>query len=192
MLRTTIATLLAFVATSALAEQPSYNYVQVGYQKIEIDDISPGSDADGDGLGVLGSFEIGDQFHVFGGYARGDFDFDVDIDQYNVGLGWHRGLTNSLDFIAELSYVRAEAEAFGFSADEDGYGASIGLRGFATPKVELLGMIDYVDLGSGSDDTSVEGALRYHFSKRFALDINAGVGDDVTTYGAGFQVYFGR
>lgn len=192
MLRTTIATLFAFAAASAVAEQPSYDYVQVGYQKIEIDDVSPGVDADGDGLGIMGSFEIGDQFHVFGGYARGDFDFDVDIDQYNVGLGWHRGLTNSLDFIAELSYVRAEADFAGFSADEDGYGASIGLRGFASRNVELLGMIDYVDVGSGSGDTSVEGALRYHFSKRFALDVNAGVGDDFTTYGAGFQLYFGR
>ena len=192
MLRSFTAILFAFVATSVLAEQPSYNYVQIGYQKIEVDEVFPGVDVDGDGFGIAASLEVGDSLHIFGGYSQADFDFDVDIDQLNFGLGYHTGISDSLDFVAELSWIRAEADFAGFSDDEDGYGASIGLRGFAGRSVELVGMIDYVDIGSGSGDTSVEGALRYYFSPRFALDINAGTGDDVTTYGAGFQLYFGR
>lgn len=183
---------LLSIATTAMATEPSYTYLQVGYQKAELDDVIPGVDIDGDGYGIGGSFELGDSFHVFGAYATTDFDYDLDLEQMHVGVGYHWSMTDSVDLVAEASFVRAEATQPGASTSEDGYGATLGVRGFASEKLELAASVDYVDVGSGSGETSYDGAARYYFMPNFALDLNIGFGDDIKTYGAGLQFYFGK
>lgn len=182
------AVLLA-LASPAFADGLSYNYLEAGFAQIDLDDDIV--DVDGDGFEIGGSFEVGDQLFVFADYGSADFDFGVDLDQLSVGLGFHTPLSNNADFVAKIAYVSAEVSAFGFSADEDGFGASIGLRGKPSERVELEGFIDYVDLGDG-DDTSVSGAAWYEFTEAFAVGLNVGLGDDVTSYGIGARLYFGQ
>lgn len=191
MLRSTSILVLVAFAMPAIAAELSYSYVEAGYQKIELDDSS-GFSVDGDGFGIGGSFEIGDSFHVFGSYASSSFDFSVDLDEYSLGAGYHTSITNNVDAVFELAYVRAEANTpFGFSVDDDGYGASVGVRAMLGENFELAGSVNYVDLGD-SDGTSFDGTARYYVTPAFALGINAGFGDDVTTYGASMQWYFGK
>jgi len=183
----------AACAALLLASMPatadiSYNFVQAGWQAVDIDD----PDVDGDGIGVSGSFEIGEQFHAFAGYSTADFDFGVDLDQITVGLGFNTPIADQTDFVARLGYVEAEIDASGFgSADENGYAASIGLRSMVAPSVELAGSLNYVDFGDG-DDTSVSGQALYYFNEQFALGAGAEFGDDVTSYGVAIRFYFGN
>lgn len=191
MLRYITSLLIVAFAAPTVAGELSYTYIQGGYQRVELDDIS-GIEVDGDGYAIGGSIEVGENFHLFADYAATDFDFGVDFDQYSLGVGYHASITNNLDAVFEVSYVRAEAEVIGFSVDDDGYGASIGVRSMLGERFELGGSVNYVDLGSGSDDTSLDGTARYYLTPAFAVGISAGVADDETTYGAALQWYFGK
>lgn len=190
MLRSIGLLLLLGMVTPALADGPSYNYLDLRYQEIDLDDSF--LDVDGDGYSISGSFEVGETMHVFAGYGTSDFDFGVDLDELVVGGGVHTALTPSVDFVANIAYVRAEASAPGASIDEDGFGASVGLRAMLGDRLELAGNVNYLDLDDAGDDTSIGAEAWYNFTESFALGINADVGDDITSYGVGARLYFGR
>lgn len=192
MFRYLVLALVFVIGAPAVAESPSYDYIQAGYQAVDID-FGGGLDIDGDGYGVNASFEIGDSMFGFATYAKSDFDFGVDLSQWQAGLGYHTGLTDNTDFFISAAYVNAEVKASGFgSFDQDGYGASVGVRSNVSDFIELFGEVAYVDLGSGSDDTAVGGGICFNFTDRFALAITASAGSDITSYGAGARIYFGN
>ncbi len=184
---------LIFAFTSAVADDLSYNFVELGYMKAELDDDLAGFDVDGDGFGIRGSFEINEAFFVALNYSALGFDFGVDLDQLSAGVGYHGAMSNGTDFFAVLSYLRAEVSASGFgSADEDGFGATVGVRGMLTDKVELNGRIGYADLGDGADGTSFGAGALYSFTDAFALGFDIEIDEDVTLYGLGGRFYFGN
>ena len=179
---------LAFAAP-AFADGPSYSYIEGNYERVEFDDDFT-SDVDGDGFGIGGSFAINHQWHLFGNYSTADLDFGVDLDQLQLGGGFHTPLNDNVDFVAEFSYVRVDASTNFGSADDDGFGLSLGVRGLAADRLELAGWVDYVDLDDSGDDTSIRGEAWYNFTQNFALGFTASAGDDVTQYGIGGRVYF--
>ena len=100
-------------------------------------------------------------------------------------------MSNNSDFYALLQYVQAEASASGFgSVDEDGIGATIGIRGMVTDKVELGGSIGYVDLGDAGDGTSFGANALYNFTPNFAAGVFLEFEEDTTGYGAGIRFYW--
>ena len=110
-----------------------------------------------------------------------------------LGAGYHVPITDNADFYGMFSFVSAEASIDGFdSVDEDGYAATIGLRGMIGERFELNGSLAYVDLGNGGDSTSFGAGALYNFSDAFAAGFSVGIDDDVTTYGIGLRVYFDR
>ena len=179
---------LVLFAVPAFAADLSYNYVELGYQRIELDDDFV--DVEGDGFGIAGSFEVGDNWFVAAGYSQADFDFGIDYDELAVGFGYHVGISDNADFYGSLSWVRAEASFDGFSADEDGVGATIGLRGMVGDNVELSGHVGYVDLGDDSDSTSVGASLLYNVTESVGLGLFFDVEEDVIYYGAGVRFYW--
>ena len=183
---------LALLAFPAFAGDISYNYVELGYQKIDIDDPGIGEDVDGDGFGANASFEMGDSWFFRIGYSQADFDFGIDLDEASAGIGWHTTMSNSADFYALIQYVRAEASISGFSGsvDEDGVGAEIGVRGMVSDKVELAGSIAYVDLGDAGDGTSFGAQVLYNFTQNFAAGLFVDFEEDATGYGAGVRFYW--
>ena len=181
-----------FLAAPAPADSLSYNFLEAGYQSVNLD-LGGGLAFDGEGYGLRGSFKIGDNMFGFASYADTGFDFNVDTTQLQVGLGWRTGLTDNTDFFARAAYVDVESDAQGAgSVDQDGYGVGIGVRSNVTDLIELYGKIDYVDLGSGSDSTAVAGGIWFNFSDSFALGLSVGVDDDLTSYGASARLYFGK
>ncbi len=193
MIRKGLSIALLLLAGPALAADISYNYGQLGYQWVTLEDVLPGLDVDGDGVGFGGSFEVGDSLFIQAGYQQTSFDYGIDFDQISAGVGYHAALSQSTDFFAALSYVAAEASVSGSgSAKEDGYGATIGVRGMVTEKLELDGTISYVDLGDGADGTAFGAAAIYNFAEIFSLGLEVGFEEDAVTYGVDVRLYIGK
>ena len=189
MLRSIAAITLLIFAVPAMAQGVSYNYIEGSYNEVELD--ASIFDVDGDGFGIGGSFEVADQIHLLASYNNADFGSGVDLDETRIGGGFHSALSPNMDFVARLSWVRFDASGPGGSVDDDGFGATIGLRGMAGSNVELAGFIDYIDIGD-ADDTSIIGQAWYNFTEQFAVGLNLGLGDDITRYGIGARLYFGQ
>lgn len=186
--------LSAVLAVSAArADDISYNYLDVGYAQVDIDDYSE----DADGFLLRASFEITPNVFIFGGYSDlsvdvDGFGFDVDLKEYDMGAGYAWPVGRSSSLYGTLRYVSAEAEALGVGLDDDGYGAALGLRTRPAPSLELETFVDYVDLDDSGDDTSIGLAGRYFFTPQFALALEAQFSDDATAYGLGFRWHWGN
>ena len=191
MFRLCILLLAVLLATPAIAETPSFNFVQAGYQKMDFKgDVS--SDFDVDGWGAGGSFEIGDSLFILASYARGDMGFGVDLDELQAGIGYHTDFSDTTAFFATLTYAEVDASSNDFGVlKEDGYGASIGIRSNASDRVEIAVVLDYVDFGHGSNSASIGAEVMFNLSERFAIGANVNYDDDVTSYGGSARFYFG-
>jgi len=178
--------LLALPLAAQAEDRISYNYVDAAYARVNLDGVSE----DADGFLLRGSFELTDSFFLFAGYADLSLDagpFDVDEKDYSVGAGYAWSFNDKMDLYGKLAWVRAEGDALGFSVDEDGFSVGVGLRAFVLDPLELEGAVTYVDLGDLGDSTSVGVAVRYYFTRNFAVGAEVGVSDDATTYGAGVR-----
>ncbi len=194
MFRKILGLTLFVFAAPALAGDLSYNYFQLGYRWVELDeDPVPGVSVDGDGFKLDGAFEVGESWFITAEYSTVEFDFGIDFDQLGVGVGYHVDMSPNADFFATLSYVSAEVSASGFgSVDEDGFGAEIGVRGMVSDKVELAGSLGYVDFGNGGDGTTLSATALYSFTDAFALGFTIETDDDITGYGLDARFYFGN
>lgn len=190
MMRSILCGLLLAVSTTAMADDLNYNFLSLGYERIELDDDF-GFDADGDGWTIGGSFEVGESWFLFAGYGMGDFDFGIDLDQWSAGGGYHLPMADNVDFVATLSYQRADISAGSLSLDDDGFGASVGIRAMVSERVELNGAVNYVDFGDFGDDTSLSGSAWLNLTEQFALGLGVSFSDDATSYGLGGRLYFG-
>lgn len=181
--------LLVMMSTSAMAEQPSYDFFQLSWTQVELDDDF--IDVDGDGLSLSGSVEIGDNWHIIAGYTDLGFDFGIDLSEFVIGGGYHTAMSTNTSFFANLAWVTAEADVGPFgSADESGIGASIGIRSMVSENWELQGSISYVDLGDAGDGTTLGLGAWYSFSDAFALGLIGGFEEDATSLGIGGRFYF--
>ena len=175
----------------AIADGLSYNRVQASFEEIDID-IGGGLEVDGDGFSLGGTMAVGDSWYVLGEYTTADFDLGVDYDELSLGGGYHHGLSDRTDLIAELTYENAEADSGAVSVDDSGLGLAVGLRSMINPKLELEGKLSYVDLDDSGDDTSIGFRAWYAVSGSFAVGVGAEFGDDVSGYGIGARWYFDR
>lgn len=159
-MKKTLALALALAAApfAASAAELSYTFVEGGYNKIHVDD----ADFDNpelDGGYIRGSYDLGSGVNVIGGIARASEDFalapgldlDLDLTQYELGLGYHQSLSERVDFIGELAWTRVDldVEAGGISDDESVKGGrgAIGVRGAFNDVVEGLLKVNYYDGG---------------------------------------------
>ena len=189
-MRNLIWAVVALAGTAgAQASDLSYSYAEGGFGIVDVDAISE----EGDGFFLGGSLGFGTNWLGFVEYSMAEFDVSgstADVDEIQLGFGGHFAMNESLDFVGRLAYVDQTVDVstpFGnASADENGYMLSAGLRGMAFGRLDLMGAIEYVDVGE-SDDTGL--ALRglYQFTDMFSLGARVGTSDDSTEYGV-----FGR
>ena len=193
MMRSVLFTALLALSASAAAQDFDYNYLSLGYERVTLDDGT--FDVDGDGIGLNGSFEIGESFFVFGGYGMAEFEeagIEVDADTLSIGLGWHTALSNEVDFVAGLSYEYIDLSALGISVDDNGIGLGVGLRFAASDAIEVNGGIDYVDYSDGGDDTTFGLGMLYSVSDNVDIGVRGEWGDDSSAYGINGRFYFGN
>ena len=189
MLRSSLLVFLLAFAANAAAEGFDYNYFELGYGTLEIDDI----DVDGDGFSLGGSYAINDNVHVFAAYENAGLDFGIDATTFGAGIGYNTELSPTVDMIARASYQWAEVDAAGFgSVDDNGFGLGLGLRFAASDALEVDVDVDYVDFGDGGDDTSFGVGGYYSFTDAFALGLSGSWSDDTSSYVLSGRFYFGR
>jgi Ax21 family sulfation-dependent quorum factor len=182
--------LAALLPISAQAGELSYNYIQLDYNRVSIDDF----DADPDGFGLKGSAALGDQFYLFGSYmALGDTieGFDVDYDQSQVGLGFRHGISDKADFLAEISYLNADIEV----EDEgsfggDGYRASVGVRGLMASNFEGYAKANWTDGGDVDGSFSGTVGALFKINQTWGVNAEAEFGEDATVWGLGVRASF--
>ena len=197
MKRLYLALIVALMISPAFAGDLNYNYIQGGFQTLDLDDDSGLVDDDGSGFAIRGSVEIAPSWYLFGSYGSADLDSafldDIDFDELTIGGGYYASLSQRADVFAELAYVSVEVDAAGLgSEDDNGFGARVGVRGMVSDRVELLGAVRHVDLDAAGDGTSLEGEAWYAFTEQFSLGVSGSFGDDVTVLGINGRLYFGR
>ena len=139
-----LAIALAAASFGTLAGELSYNYIEGGYVRTDINNLG-----DGDGFAVNGSVALGEQFHLFGGYSMQDASesgVDIDLDALRIGAGWNHALGERVDFIARAAYERSETDAsvagFGsIDGETDGYSIEAGFRGLTSLDGDIEGWI---------------------------------------------------
>jgi hypothetical protein len=181
----------AFVPFLAQAEGLSYSYLDAAYVNTDVDNFNE----DVDGFALRGSYELTNNVFVFAGYAdqgTSAAGFDIDLQTYNLGLGYAWPLGKALDVYGKVGYVSSEADVQGLgNADDDGYSLAVGLRGRAVEQLELEGAVSYVDLSDSGDDTTLDLGARWYFTPQFAFGVEGSFGDDANTYGLGVRWNFG-
>lgn len=181
----------AFAPFLAQAEGLSWSYLEGGYVNTDVDSF----DEDVDGFALRGSYGLTGNVFVFGGYtdqSASAAGFDIDLQSWNLGLGYAWPLGKALDLYGKLGYVNAEVDVQGLGdADDDGYSLAVGLRGRALEQLELEGAVSYVDLSDGGDDTSLDLGARWYFTPQFAFGVDGSFSDDANTYGLGVRWNFG-
>jgi hypothetical protein len=128
----------------ASAAAPNYSYVEVGYNDVDIEGESL------DGFFAGASFG-GKNFHVFGRYNDNDADL-IDITTWWLGGGWHGGLGEKADVIAEVAYLDTSVDVLSLGdASDSGYFARGGVRWRLIKLFEIGGWVRYQDIADDTD-----------------------------------------
>ena len=191
MKRSLIALALAAVLPlSAQAGELSYNYVQLDYNRASVDDL----DADPDGFGLKASAALGDKFYLFGSYMKLSDTiegFDVDLDQSQVGFGYHHAINDKADLLAELSYINAKVDIEDVgSGSGDGYRASFGVRGQMAENFEGYAKANWTDAKDADGEVSGTLGALFKINATWGINAEAEFGDGATIWGLGVRASF--
>lgn len=207
-----LAIALAVAPFAASAGDLSYSYIEGGYAQLnqELPDVDLGGgmvaqidDIEASGFQVSGSVEVGASFYLFGGYKSGSDDVnvtipgfsgsaDVDLTQFNAGVGYHHGLTERTDLITEVSYIRTDAEAGGASTDSaaDDARISVGVRGLMTDSFEGWLKANYTDGDAYDGEFSATVGAQFKFNQTWGIVGEAEFGDSSSQFMVGVRASF--
>lgn len=189
-LRTTLGALCVLLfATSAQAGTFSYTYLEAGYVDVEFD--YGVADVDGDGFGIAGSAAINENFHVFGQYSALEAnDFDADQDDLTLGLGLNTPLNETVDLYGRLGWHQTEWESGGFTDDDDGFVAFVGIRALPAEQFEFNADISHIAVGD--DDTRFGLGGLFNVTPAFALRAHYYLSSDFNGFIFGVRGYLDR
>lgn len=187
MLRSLLFVLLIAFSGAAFADEFNYNSLTLSYGTIDIDNSS----IDADSIGLDLSFALGESFLLVGGYSVAEDDLSTEITNWNGGIGYHYPITKTVDFVADVTYeyIDISVPLFG-SVDDNGFGASAGLRANATEFIELNAFVNYIDMDLLGDDTAFSAAALFNLTDSFAVGVSGQWDDDVAVYSIGARFYF--
>lgn len=200
------ASLLALSPLSALAaDDLSYTYVEAGWTQFQVNDDFL-DDPKVDGGYIRGSFAIAPQVYLFGAWSQvsKSYGFDggslkLELDQPEFGIGYHMGMSNRVDFTADIAWTRQNAEltlketGFATVRQKDHFNAArgtFGVRGKPSARTEAWLKAGYMD-GSDMDGTwvgNVGGQI--NITPMWGVVGEVQVIEDVTQYSAGVRASF--
>jgi hypothetical protein len=190
------AAILAAVSFGACAAEPNYTYVEAGIARTTIDTGTNSPSIDFDGWAARGSFEFAKDFHVFGGYQQTNNDdyIDTDVNEAQIGIGWHPAIAENADALVELSYINQQIDAsvFGYNIDEDfdGYRASIGFRGAFNDVLVASVKGNYTEMQDGGSEFTPSIGLEARFNDTWSVVGEAEAGSGTQRYTLGVRASF--
>jgi hypothetical protein len=185
-----IGSLCLMAPTALLAQETgpgmSYNAFDISY----LIDVEYDGGLDGDGFEIGGSYELTDKFFLLAEWQDQGLDNGIDGETLELGGGFHTPLSNTVDFVATLSYIDAEVSGNNFSVDDDGLALGGGVRARLSDSFELDGAVRFVDFDEGGNDTGFTVGGRWYFVDNMAITAHADFFDDVDVLGIGFRAEF--
>ena len=187
---------------AAMAQEFSYDYVQLGYANSELD-AGGSNDVDVDSVGVAVGWAPTANSYTRLDLAYSELD-DTPIDgrDYAVTVGGRTSLTDCIDmYLGVIAAYKRFSDVPG-SSDLDAYGlgAEIGMRSWLFPQLELDVKGSYLDLYSGDlDDAGIDtddftASIDARFYATPVFSIGAGysyaVDSEVDTLSAGVRYDF--
>ena len=170
------------LASPALAKDISFTYLDgvVQYTEPDVGDSATGYRVEGS-LGLL----LG--FYAIGRWESADIDdLDGDLEATDLGLGWHIGLGDTIQGLAELTYTDRELGPF----DEDGYTASVGVRFAPVERWEFGVKAGYRDLDEVLDGGYGEGYVLWKVWGVVGLTARAELAEEANRVGVGARISF--
>ena len=185
-IRTGIAVLLLFPITG-ITDGFEYTFVEAGFVSSDIKDGR--NDADGNGIGIAGSYAFSEQVHFIAEYVDQSFDSDIDTTTISLGAGINHVLNEDWDLIGQLSYVSLDMDTASGSKDDGGLGLMGGVRGRIRPNIEVDAGLNYIDV-RGSD-TSLFVSGRYYVRETFSIGGGLTLDDGDTALNITVRALFG-
>lgn len=186
-----LAALLAAAPIAANAGELSYNFIEAGAARVDVDGFDKM-----DGFQVRGSFAINPSWYVHGGYGRvnnDDYGVDLDLEEAQIGAGYRLPLSERADFINELTYVRQEVTVddglTSDSASASGTRFSTGFRGLLGTQGEGWIKASYT---GGSDFDGFSGLIgaQFKFTPNWGVVAEVEADQDITKVMVGVRASF--
>lgn len=165
----------------------SYRFVELDYSVVDIDGFSD----DAVGPSIAASFSVQENLFLFGSLGRTKVDDSaagrLETDTFEFGFGLHTPLAENADFVARVSWLRADASGSVLDDQENGYALGAGVRAWVLDQVELDAALEYVDLDHSDTGFSVGG--RYYVTDPLSLRVGLTHFDDTSslTFGVRFS-----
>jgi hypothetical protein len=166
----------------------NYSYAELAYDESDFD-LGGGGDIDGDGFTLSGSFELNEDWHIYGSYGMADLDAGIDVDTLSIGAGYRYPLQDDVDIYGRVLYITSDVDFTGpGDGDEDGLGLQVRIRYRVSNEFEVEGGIQHVDVFDS--DTSLQAMARYHFNPSFSVGIGLTFAGDTDTFGVNARYSF--
>lgn len=173
------------VAGTAGASDLRYSFVEGSFS-----DIDAGNGIDGTAIGVSVWHRMTDKIFVIGGLQKADLDGGRDVLGLAAGAGYIYPVNETVDAIGILSIRNSDVDFPGGSRSDTGFGIQLGARVLLTPKFQLRGMVNYVDVFES--DTSLLAQGEYYFGENFGVQGAIQFAGDSDAISVGVNYYFGN
>ena len=164
-----------------------YTYVEA---RFVADAEFDGSSEDADGFRFAGSYKFNNQVYGAAEYEAVEFDGrnDVDFDIMRFGAGFIHPLNQQWDINAEAHLIRMEIDTrFGDDSDT-GFSIAGGVRGMATPEIEVKAMLILEDVEDR--DSYITVGADYYFQPNVSAGIEMDLAGDYETFSIGAKFHF--
>ena len=158
----------------------SYSYAELRF--VDVDSNG------GDGFQLAGSLELDGPWILVGSLTALDFNGDVDTTLLEIGGGYVWDYIDDWDLFGTLRLAWAERDTPFGDADDTGFAFSAGTRGLLSPKFEIRGSVNHINV-DGSD-TYLQIAGDYYFTDQFSAGVSLDVAGDTDSFSIGARWYF--
>lgn len=177
--------LLAFfgtvLITPAIADDLSFTYLDG-----QIQSTNPDSGSTETGYRLEGSLSLPLNLYAIAVWEAADTSTAGDLSAADLGLGWHLGLGETVQGLAELTWSDREAGLF----DEDGYTASLGVRVAPGERWEFGIKAGYRDLDENLSGGYGQAYVLWKVWGMLGLTARAELAENSDTIGVGARVSF--
>lgn len=163
----------------------SYSYAEFGWRYGEL------ANDEGDGFDLDVNFLLGETLFFSGGIDEIEYDNDLHLDRFNLGIGAHFGAFYGTDIYGVLSYEDIEFDVpLSSDIDDKGWGAELGILYALNDQWEFRAAGKYASYDDDSLDLSSRhfiGSAVYKLSNNYAL-VGEFIGGELIFDGPGHEL----